>query len=164
MTSGIILGDKPTGITSARFVGDLKRTLKEKKVGHAGTLDRFASGLVILLAGKGTAFAAHFLELDKSYRAVFVFGRSTDTHDPEGSAISEATPAQVSEFLAAERHNVIQQIADFQNQTIQTPPLYSALKKNGERFSDRARRGQTEMPKARAVRISQASVESMDVE
>ncbi len=88
--SGLMLLDKPAGITSFQALAPLKKILDTRQVGHLGTLDRFAGGLLPVLVGSSTRLAFLFEGADKAYRAVFVFGRSTDTLDPEGEVVAEA--------------------------------------------------------------------------
>jgi len=85
--SGLVLLNKPKGITSFRVLGSLKKSINSKKVGHTGTLDKFAEGLMLVLTGKMTKLAPFFTNMDKEYRAVYKFGEETDTLDPEGKTI-----------------------------------------------------------------------------
>ncbi|MBW1776277.1 MAG: tRNA pseudouridine(55) synthase TruB, partial [Deltaproteobacteria bacterium] len=89
--SGILLIDKPEGITSAKVVSRIKRVLHAPKVGHAGTLDPFATGLLICLIGRATRLARFFLESDKTYRATLHLGVTTDTGDVTGNPIAESS-------------------------------------------------------------------------
>lgn len=149
--NGIILVNKPAGMSSFGVVSRVRKILSTKynqkvKVGHAGTLDPFATGLLILLSGKATKNADTFLKLDKSYRATMLLGKVSSTADPEGE-ISEYSPKVPS----------LQEINDVINTFIgdigQTPPIYSAIKINGQRAYNLARKGQKVQMKTRVVKI-----------
>ncbi|MCR9143337.1 MAG: hypothetical protein NXI24_13880 [bacterium] len=160
---GFVLADKPRGLGSAALVGRLKHELKRRaaaagaprkiKVGHTGTLDRFASGLMLLLTGRATALADQFLHADKAYVGRFQFGAFTDTHDSQGEIIESVTPAEAQRFLKSEGARIRRTILALAEVTRQQPPLYSALKQDGRRFSDRARSGETELPAERDIRV-----------
>lgn len=162
MKGGILLVDKPVGMGSALLTGIVKRR-SHLRVGHTGTLDRFACGLMILVLGPATALADHFLHQDKEYEAEFAFGRSTDTHDPEGQTLDERSGEEAARFVEAQRERIERVITGFRSVTEQVPPVYSALKQGGKRLSDRARRGENVAPRARAVRVDLALVVAMDV-
>ncbi len=159
-----MLADKPGDLGSAALVGILRRRLNRARVGHTGTLDRFASGLMLLLVGRGASLAEYFLHADKSYRATFAFGRSTDTHDPVGATVAERSPAEIRAFFAERRAELDVALEAIRAATLQIPPLYSALKIEGRRYSDRARAGHTELPPARPVRVYNMQVGEPDLE
>jgi tRNA pseudouridine55 synthase len=123
--SGFILIDKVPGITSFQSLNRIKKALGTKKVGHTGTLDKFASGLLIALAGKATKQASQFEGFDKIYEATFLFGQETDTLDPEGSVIAEAQPPGIEALKAV--------LPQFHGTIMQSPPAYSAVHINGKR-------------------------------
>ncbi len=134
----IILVDKPAGISSFGAVAKVRRQLTEKfghkvKVGHTGTLDPFATGLLILLSGKMTKKSNEFLKLDKVYEATLKLGYISTTGDPEGeiSKVNDAIPdtSQIQKTLQS-----------FIGKTKQTPPKFSAIKINGERAYKLARK------------------------
>ena len=132
---GIILVDKPVGKTSFSLVGALRRRLGVRKIGHAGTLDPFATGLMVMLVGKKyTRMSDQFLCSDKEYVARLHLGVTTDTFDCEGqtTAQSEIQPS-LSELQAA--------LACFQGDLLQVPPMFSAKKINGQKLYDLARKG-----------------------
>jgi len=162
LNSGIVFAEKPSGTSSSALVGKLKRKLGVK-AGHTGTLDRFADGLMILLAGQATAFSDYFLHLDKAYRAVISFGKFTDTHDPAGIVMQEKTEEEARKFLKANEKNLSAAVKEFEKIRSQIPPAYSALKKDGIRFSDRARKGERLMPAERPVRIFKSELISLDI-
>ncbi|MCE9599504.1 MAG: tRNA pseudouridine(55) synthase TruB [Spirochaetia bacterium] len=156
MIGGFVPAYKPSGMGSSQLVGKLKRHLNADRVGHAGTLDRFADGLVLLIVGKSTCFSDFFLHGDKRYTATFTFGRSTETHDPEGETVAERSERDAIDFVNTRKVEIAKWIEDLTAVTVQTPPLYSALKKDGKRYSDRARTGITELPPSRSVQIYEA--------
>ena len=144
--SGLVLVDKPAGITSfgvvARVRGQLSRQAGKKvKVGHTGTLDPFATGLMILVVGDYCKRAGEFSKLDKTYEATMRLGQTSSTGDPEGE-ITDVSNRQPSheEIEAA--------LKKFVGTIQQTPPAYSAIKINGQRAYKLARKGEVvEMPK-----------------
>ena len=167
MRNGIVLADKPPGMGSTHLVGALRHRLRETygkiRVGHTGTLDRFASGLMLLPVGRATALAEVFLHADKRYEAWFSFGRFTDTHDPTGRTVQEVSHEAAREFVAAEKPRITEELQRFSLVSRQRPPAFSALKTEGERYSDRARRtGVAEMPRERSVRIYDIGVDGFD--
>ena len=139
LASGALLLDKPAGITSFRALNPIKRLLKGTKVGHAGTLDRFAEGLLLVLFGSMTKLAGLLTDMDKRYRAYIRFGVETETDDPEGAISATAALPHRDRIPAAIEH--------FSGTILQKPPRYSALHIDGERAYRRTRRGeQIEMP------------------
>ena len=142
---GIVFLNKSCGETSFQSLGCVKRTLGTKKVGHTGTLDKFASGLLIVLTGRFTKLNSLITGMDKVYEADFCFGMETDTLDPEGEVIAEAPLPEESLIREAMR--------SFLGDIKQRPPLYSAIHVNGQRAHKLARKGiEHEMP-ARPVHI-----------
>lgn len=154
LESGRILIDKPAGITSFGVVARVRRVLKQKlgkkkiKVGHTGTLDPFATGLLVLLYGKETKNAMNLTKLDKIYEAEFTLGQISSTGDPEGE-ISDC-----SDFKIPTLEQVQNEInRNFLGKIEQTPPAFSAIKVDGRRAYDLARKGADfEIPK-RTVEI-----------
>ncbi len=148
----IILADKPAGISSFGVVARVRRQLSEQagrkiKVGHTGTLDPFATGLMILLSGTFTRRAGEFSKLDKVYEATIRLGATSSTGDPEG----EITEQLVQDIPSEQQ--VRQTIKTFLGKITQTPPVFSAIKINGQRAYKLARAGQAvEMP-SREVEI-----------
>ncbi|MEX2442290.1 MAG: tRNA pseudouridine(55) synthase TruB [Alkalispirochaeta sp.] len=134
MNSGILLLRKPTGISSARVLGPLKRSFPGARIGHTGTLDPFAQGLLVVLVGSATKLSSWFLKLDKTYLAEIALGAETDTLDTEGSIIEEAPVPPFEKLRTSAR--------EFCGTIMQTPPAYSALKVDGRRAYERARRGE----------------------
>jgi len=142
---GMILVDKPAGITSFGVVARVRRQLtqqlgKKAKVGHTGTLDPFATGLMIIVTGKECRNAGNYSKLDKEYEATFALGFNSTTGDPEGelTAVSDIQPTKEAVEAALKR---------FTGEITQRPPIFSAIKINGRRAYDLARKGEVvEMP------------------
>lgn len=151
MSPEILLIDKPDGMSSFGVVARVRRVLSERaghkvKVGHTGTLDPFATGLLILLTGKGTKRSNEFLKLDKTYEATVRLGATSTTGDPEG----EITEKSVEPVDRAQAQAIIPQ---FLGEIEQRVPQFSAVKINGERAYKLARKGeQVEMP-VRKIKI-----------
>jgi len=149
MDSGILLVDKPEGPSSAQVVQRVKNILGAKKVGHLGTLDPFASGLLPLGINDGTKIADLFLSAQKSYSGVVALGVETDTQDSTGKVLAVRDIPSLSE----EEIENLQKA--FTGTLTQTPPMYSALKKGGVRLYKLARRGQNVPRPPREIRIEQ---------
>nr|WP_203594750.1 tRNA pseudouridine(55) synthase TruB [Wenzhouxiangella limi] len=147
MVSGILLLDKPVGLSSNAALGRAKHALGMRKAGHTGTLDPLASGLLVLCFGEATKVAGYLLDGDKTYRAEVRLGVTTETDDAEG-AVVESRPVPVLDEEAVERA-----LAGFRGAIEQVPPMYSALKRDGERLYQLARRGETVERPARAVTV-----------
>ncbi|MEK7621303.1 MAG: tRNA pseudouridine(55) synthase TruB [Patescibacteria group bacterium] len=140
--NGIILIDKPANMSSFGVVARVRRQLtqhfgrKKMKVGHTGTLDPFATGLMILVVGKECKNADKYSKLDKTYEATIVLGKTSTTGDPEGD-ITQVSDKKVAQ---AEIEKAIEQ---FRGAIMQTPPAFSAIKINGQRAYKLARAGKT---------------------
>lgn len=145
-SNGLILIDKPLGPTSHDVVAKARRALREKRIGHVGTLDPLATGLLGLLIGAATRLSEYLIEKDKRYRAIVRFGRATTTYDAEGEATSET--GRVPERAALE-----QALAALRGPILQRPPAYSAIKRDGERAYALARRGEEVVLEPRPVTI-----------
>ena len=144
--NGIVNIYKPLGITSHGAVSRVRRILGLKKVGHTGTLDPDAEGVLPICIGKGTKVAGLLTDADKAYRAVIKLGIVTDTQDASGEVISECKP-EVSEGLFNET------VSQFVGKILQVPPMYSALKVNGRKLCDLARQGIEIERKAREITV-----------
>lgn len=131
--SGLLLYDKPAGPTSYRALGAFKSAFPGCRVGHAGTLDSFATGLLLLMAGSYSRLAPWFVGLDKSYLARVDFGSETDTLDPSGEVVAEG-PRPTRQALEAA-------LPRFTGPIMQIPPKYSAIHVQGARASDLAVKG-----------------------
>jgi tRNA pseudouridine55 synthase len=154
LTDGIILLDKPPGQTSFQSLGTLKRKLATGRVGHTGTLDRFADGLLVVLAGRMTRLCAYATAMDKEYVAAVTFGRTTDTLDPEGAVTGEGRVPGRAEIEAA--------IPEFLGTISQVPPAYSAIHVQGRRAYDVARRGEVVLLTPRTVTIQSIALVDYD--
>ena len=147
----IIFVDKPSGMSSFGAVARVRRLLSEReghkvKVGHTGTLDPFATGLLILLAGKATKKAPELTKLDKVYEATIRLGATSSTGDPEGEITITDKKPEIS------REKIIETLAQFVGEIEQTPPAFSAIKINGQRAYKLARAGKAvEMPKRKVT-------------
>jgi len=136
MTDGILIVDKPEGLTSHDVVARLRRILKTKRIGHTGTLDPFATGVLVMLVGKATRLA-QFLDKDKKeYQATIRFGFETDTGDVSGSP----KRIQNSKFKI-QNEKIEEALKDFRGEIEQTPPMYSAKKVAGKKLYELARKG-----------------------
>jgi len=136
MTDGILIVDKPEGLTSHDVVARLRRILKTKRIGHTGTLDPFATGVLVMLVGKATRLA-QFLDKDKKeYEATIRFGFETDTGDVSGSP----KRIQNSKFKI-QNEEIEEALKDFRGEIEQTPPMYSAKKVAGKKLYELARKG-----------------------
>lgn len=148
----IILIDKPAGLSSFGVVARVRRRLsmevgKKVKVGHTGTLDPFATGLLILLANKATKLSNQFLKLDKWYEAAICLGKTSTTGDPEGEIIEQNT----EKVPTLEEVKAV--VNQFVGQITQTVPAYSAVKINGQRAYQLARRGEAVSMPTRQIEI-----------
>jgi len=151
---GLLLINKKPGITSFDTLREIKRALDTGKVGHTGTLDKFASGLLLVLAGRDLKLTQWFSHCDKQYAGRIHFGIETDTLDPEGSVIAEAAPPS--------REKVEQALSQFSGRIMQSPPAYSAIHINGKRASELARSGQVPEMKKREVTIHKIELRNWD--
>lgn len=151
MSSGFLLVDKPPGITSFGVIARLRKMTGIKKIGHAGTLDPFATGLLIIAVGRdATKEIASYVKLDKTYEATFCFGATTETLDPE-KPVEQDPSFQVS---TVNKEAVDAVLKTFIGEIQQVPPIYSAIKVNGERAYDLARAGKEITMQARTVTIT----------
>jgi len=142
---GFIVIDKPENMTSARVVSHVKKTLDAKKVGHAGTLDPFATGVMICCVNRATRLARFFLGGDKKYEALLHLGIETDTQDATGHMISESRVSDCSET------DIQDVFRSFTGPLAQVPPIYSALKHKGIPLYKHARRGKPVQKPARQI-------------
>jgi tRNA pseudouridine55 synthase len=147
--SGVILYDKPAGITSHDVVARVRRELRERtgekhKVGHAGTLDPFASGLLLVLIGSATRAQRFFMALPKTYRAVARLGWRSTTGDPEGELVETGNLPDTLEIPTGEQ--------------MQSPHAFSAVKVGGERLYKKARRGELVEAPPRKIEVYRAEV------
>jgi tRNA pseudouridine55 synthase len=151
-SSGVLVIDKPAGISSARALARVKQLCGVKKAGHAGTLDPFATGVLVCCLNQATRLASFFLHDRKKYRGTLHLGIETDTQDPTGQVLAENDPTAVT---AADVRRVA---ARFTGTIEQVPPAYSALKHKGTPLYRLAREGRPVQKPPRRVSISQLAI------
>ncbi len=145
LRDGIILIDKNPGFTSSDTVRMAARRLKSGKAGHTGTLDRFASGLLVCVTGSFTRLANYLTDQDKEYEAVIEFGKETSTLDPEGDIIAEGAVPDLSVIESV--------LPSFRGTVLQRPPAYSAVHIDGKRAYKRAKAGEELVMPERSISI-----------
>ena len=153
--TGIICLDKPRGMTSFMAVKKASRLLGVKKAGHTGTLDPMATGVLVIMLGHSTRFIELLPEHKKSYTARVKLGITTDTLDITGTILSESPVNATNEQLLSACEN-------FKGEILQTPPMYSALKKDGERLYDLARKGIEIEREQRKITIEKLEIYDFD--
>lgn len=149
-TDGLLLVDKPAGVSSHDIVSAARRALGEKRIGHAGTLDPFATGLLVLLVGRATRLLPHIPDEPKLYEARVKFGAETDTEDLLGAFTAESALPLRALLLA--------NLSRFQGRVMQTPPAYSAKRVDGRRAYDLARAGQVVELEPVAIQVHRLEV------
>src|SRR5437773_4564122 len=149
---GILNINKPTGMTSHDTVAKIRKILKQKRVGHAGTLDPAASGVLPICIGQGTRVAEYLSESGKAYQADIVFGIVTDTYDSEGSVIRTANTSDLS------LSGIEEALQHFLGPQVQLPPQYSAIKIQGQPAYKRARSGEELTMTARPITITSLKI------
>ena len=157
--NGIIIIDKEQGYTSNDIVQIIKKTFHEK-VGHTGTLDPMATGVLPILIGKGTLLSKYLINHDKIYKAKIKLGKKTDTGDITGKTVEEKINTEKS-LNKAEIQKVLEQIKGEQQQV---PPMYSAIKINGKKLYEYARNGKTVEVKPRRINIYKTELLSVSQE
>ncbi|GMW03076.1 MAG: tRNA pseudouridine synthase B [Candidatus Hydrogenedentota bacterium] len=146
--NGILLVDKPQGMTSHDVVDKIRRAAKQRRVGHTGTLDPSATGLLILCLGHATRLSEFFTGMDKTYEGVMRLGIVTDSHDLDGAVLDEKPyPEHLSE------QQVRSTLEQFTGDILQVPPMVSAVKVAGERLYIKARKGEVVHREPRPVRV-----------
>ena len=148
---GILLINKPAGYTSHDIVGIVRKKLHTKKVGHCGTLDPDATGVLVVCVNKATKAIQFLMSDTKVYRATLSLGKSTDTYDASGKILEEKEVGQISQA------QVIDVLNSFLGKSKQKPPIYSAIKVNGKKLYDYARNGEE-------VEIKERDIEMMMIE
>ena len=143
--AGLLLLNKPAGLTSFTSLNRVKRAFSTGKVGHTGTLDKFAQGLLVALVGRAVKLTSWFSGCDKWYEGTIQLGLETDTLDPEGAPVAEARLPTREQLEAA--------LPVFRGDLLQEPPVYSALHIDGKRASALARSGKTVLMQKRPVSI-----------
>ncbi|GMO52098.1 MAG: hypothetical protein Ta2C_02280 [Candidatus Endomicrobiellum trichonymphae] len=153
---GLLLLDKPFGITSFDAVYKIKKVLNVEKTGHCGTLDPASTGLLLVLMGKATKLQAKFMKKDKVYLSSFLLGMVTNSGDLDGKVISE------NSVLNINIEKIKKMVEMFEGEIFQIPPMYSALKYNGKKLCELARQGIEVERKPRKVTIKKFEVLSYD--
>ena len=146
-SDGILIVDKPSGPTSHDIVAVIRRKFGFRKVGHGGTLDPRATGLLVILVGRGTKLSNRFMSSEKTYEGTLRLGIATDTQDADGEIIAEAPCDNIS------RERLEEEMAKMRGDIHQIPPMVSAIKVDGVPLYKRARKGQTVERKPRLVHI-----------
>ena len=148
---GIVIVDKPQGWTSQDVTARLRRVFGTRRIGHGGTLDPMATGVLPVFVGRATRAVEFFEHAEKTYETVLRLGITTDTEDMTGTVLTEEnvsfTEEQLQETLAA-----------FRGEILQVPPMYSALKVNGQKLCDLARKGKTVERQPRPITIHELSL------
>ena len=144
--NGIVIVDKPQEWTSQDVTARLRRVFQTRRIGHGGTLDPMATGVLPVFVGRGTRGVEFFEHADKTYEAVLQLGITTDTEDTSGEVIEEKE-VHISETEMAEI------LSQFRGKIMQVPPMYSALKINGQKLVDLARKGKTVERQPREIEI-----------
>lgn len=157
LNDSILLINKQAGYTSNDEISRLKKVLKIKKIGHAGTLDKAATGLLVVGTGKATKLLRYFIESDKKYIAEIQFGIVTDSCDSEGSIIEKNDISSLNE------ESVKKAVNSFTGKINQMPPVFSALKIKGQRASDLAREGKEVRLEPREINIYNINIINIDL-
>lgn len=149
--NGILVVNKPTGYTSHDIVSKIRKELNIKKVGHTGTLDPLATGVLPILLGNGTKLSKYLMNHDKEYIATIKLGEKTDTGDIEGNVVEQKIVKSFSEA------QLVEVLKSFKGKQMQMPPMYSAIKINGKKLYEYARNGEK-------VEVSARKIEIYDIE
>jgi len=153
---GVLIVNKEAGWTSHDVVAKVRRLLGESKVGHAGTLDPGATGVLPILVGRATRIAEYLVDWDKEYRAVLRLGETTDTQDASGRVLTKADPCDITV-------DALQTVlAGFRGRQRQLPPMYSAVKVGGQPLYKAARAGKTIDRSERSITIHQLEIVAVD--
>lgn len=149
---GILVVNKPSGITSHDVVDFIRRKFNIKRVGHAGTLDPLATGVLVMLLGNATKLSNTFINDDKEYIAKLYFGKSTDTQDSQGKVLEEKN------IEPLDIENIRKALENFKGEIEQIPPMVSAIKHKGKKLYELARSGKTVVREPRKIRISEIEI------
>lgn len=160
MYDGVINVYKEKGFTSHDVVAKLRGILRQKKIGHTGTLDPDAEGVLPVCLGKGTKLCDMLTDKTKAYRAVLLLGQETDTQDAGGQVLRRCSPEMLASLT---EEKVREGVMSFVGPYDQIPPMYSALKVNGQKLCDLARAGKTVERKARPVEIFSIVIEEISL-
>ena len=154
---GIVIVDKPSGWTSQDVTARLRRVFNTRRIGHGGTLDPMATGVLPVFVGRATRGVEFFEHAEKTYETVLLPGITTDTEDITGTVLSEQDAFVTGEVLE-------EVLEKFRGEILQVPPMYSALKINGQKLCDLARRGREVERQPRPVTIHELTLLGMDAE
>ena len=149
--NGILIVNKPKGITSHDVVDRVRKAARTRRVGHAGTLDPLATGVLVVCIGQGTRVAEYLTASRKTYNAEVTFGVATNTYDAEGDVVRE-------QDVDIDRERIEAALACFKGEIDQTAPVYSAIKKNGQPLHRLARKGIDVKPPTRRVTIHRVEI------
>ncbi len=152
--NGFLVLDKPPGVTSFEALGAVKRAFDTGRVGHTGTLDRFARGVLVALVGRYARLSEYFTASEKVYVAGVRFGSETDTLDPEGQVVARGPLPERSALEAA--------LPSFRGDILQAPPAFSAVHIDGKRAYERALAGEDVKPEPRPVTIRDLALETYE--
>jgi len=149
---GVLLVDKPQGMTSHDIVARMRRVFRIKKIGHAGTLDPMATGLLLILVGKATKVSQFLMSMDKEYTGTVKLGEATDSQDADGEIVETKPLPELTQV------DVEKEMATFMGDQYQTPPMFSAKKVNGQKLYKLARQGKTIEREARVIHVSRYDI------
>lgn len=152
-----LLVDKPLNWTSFNVIGKLRSIFKIKKIGHAGTLDPLATGLLIVCSGKHTKLINQYMGMEKVYEGTITLGHTTATYD------LESQPENPQDYKHLTREMVLAAAEKFTGEILQVPPAHSAIKQQGERVYEKARRGEEVILQPRPVTIHQFEITKIDL-
>ena len=155
--NGIVIVDKPQGWTSQDVTARLRRVFNTRRIGHGGTLDPMATGVLPVFVGRATRGVEFFEHAEKTYETVLRLGITTDTEDITGTVLSERDAFVTGEMLEAV-------LPRFRGEILQVPPMYSALKVNGQKLYDLARKGKEVERQPRPITIHELTLLGMDAE
>jgi tRNA pseudouridine55 synthase len=158
--NGVLIIDKPEGFTSHDVVGKVRRILKTRSVGHTGTLDPFATGVLVVLIGKATRLAQFLDKAEKEYLATIQFGFSTDTGDRTGVRSAECGVRSTEIAARLTTSSLEKALVKFRGETLQTPPMYSAKKVGGKKLYELARKGVEIERQPVKIKISKLEIEN----
>ena len=155
--NGIVIIDKPQGWTSQDVTARLRRVFQTRRIGHGGTLDPMATGVLPVFVGRATRGVEFFEHAEKTYETVLRLGLTTDTEDTSGTVLTECDAFVTGEELEAV-------LAQFRGEILQVPPMYSALKVGGQKLVDLARKGKTVERQPRPITIHELTLLGMEAE
>ena len=154
---GILLVDKPQGWTSHDIVNLVRRRFRQNKVGHCGTLDPMATGLMVIVLNKGTKLSQHLSGDSKTYLGTILLGKDTDSQDAEGKVTAEFDMGSVTEL------DIQKLVPQFSGDIEQIPPMFSALKRDGKTLYDLAREGKVVEREPRPITIHELRIEKVEL-